>query len=170
MKSFRSSFLRPWGTILYGVSVLGLILAAWYGFLWVVIRTPGRDWRPIPWTSLFLEPAFISPAALIAIIGAWIVLYQSGSSRGRYRAGATELEVRSGWVWRRTQYLRYVDIKNIELRDGPLMRLVGTSDVEIWASEAPHRVLLHGIPDGEGFRRFLLDRRVSLKELESERT
>jgi membrane protein YdbS with pleckstrin-like domain len=167
MKTYRSSFLRPWGSLIHGAGVISLIVAAWFGFLWLVMHSPGRPWRQASWRILIEDPSFAVPAALVAAIGALIVLHKFGSHRGRYSAGARELEIRSGWVWQRTRFLRYADITSIELNEGPLMRLLRTADLEIVASAAPHHVILHGVPAGEVLRRFLLERQESLRELAS---
>ena len=165
MKGFRSSFLRPWGSLVHGLGVVGVLVSGWYGFLWLIVRSPGRGARRISCEGLLQDPAFLVPAALIAVFGLWAVLHKFGANRGRYHAGAREIEIRSGLVWQTVRHLRYADIKSINLHEGPLMRLVGSSDLEILASEAPHRIFLHGVPAGDEVRRFLLERRDSLKEL-----
>lgn len=166
MKTFRSSFLRPWGSLVHGLGVVGVMVSGWFGFLWMIVHTSsGRGSRRLAAEGLLRDPGFLVPAALIAVIGLWVVLHKFGSNRGRYHAGAREIEIRNGLVWQTVRYLRYSDIKSIDLHEGPLMRLVGSSDLEIFASEAPHRVILHGVPKGEEVRRFLLERRDSLREL-----
>ena len=164
MKTFSSSLLRPWGALVHGVWVVALTIVSWFGFLWIIMHTPVHARRCSSWKILIEEPSFLVPAVLVATIGTWIILFTFGSKRGRYRAGATELEVRSGWVWHRTRFIRYSDITSIEIREGPLMRLLGTSDLQILSSKAPYSLLLYGVHAGEELRRFLLERRDRLHD------
>lgn len=168
MKTFNSSLFRPWGSLFHGALVMALVMAGWFAFLRVILTAHGSEWRQTSWQWIVEQPPFLGPAMLVVLIGGWVALYKFGANRGRYRAGARELEVRTGLVWRKTQYLRYVDIANIEVHEGPLMRLLGTADLIITASAAPHQVILYGVRAGEEMRRFLLERQESLRALASE--
>lgn len=91
----------------------------------------------------------------------------------RYRVGAADLTVRRGVLWQRTTTIPLICISRIETSTGPVMRLLGLTDLVVVAilSREPRTgtietasVVLQGLRGGEEMRRFLLDRKESLGE------
>ena len=136
MTTFRSSFFRPWGALIQGSLVLGLLLAGWLGFTATVMWSGGNK-RPFRNAAVVQEPLFALPAALTLLIGLPLVATSFAKSRGRYRPGPTALEVTEGWLGRETKTVPYASINEITSSRGPLMRLLGTTDLKLHCSEAP---------------------------------
>ena len=163
MTTFRSSCFRPFGALLKGSVILGLLLAGWMGFVATVMWSGGNA-RPFRKAGVVREPLFAGPAALTLLIGLPIVATSFARSRGRYRLGPTALEITEGWLGRQTRTLPYETIKAVESSRGPLMRLVGTTDVKIDVERAAD-VTLYGVRGAAEIRDHLLARRDSLLEL-----
>ena len=168
MKQLESSVLRPFGSLIHGLAIMSAFIAAFYGFTLLVQASQVHAWQPKLLTAATGEPLFLILAALVLLIGVPWVWSVFSKSRGTYRAGPTDLEIWSGLHWRELKSLRYADISDVELARGPLMRVLGTSDLKIHARAFPHLVTLHGLRDAEEFRRFLLERRDSLRSLEDD--
>jgi membrane protein YdbS with pleckstrin-like domain len=89
----------------------------------------------------------------------------------RYDFGATEMTLHHGFLRRETTTIPLATITRIETSTGPLMRLLGLTDLHVYGSpsvktgfrESP-TVVLSGLRDAEDLRRFLLDRRDTLRE------
>ncbi len=180
MKNYRSSILRPIGSLANGLFWTSLVIALLLGFV-ALTRVPvGQGLKHLRVKEAARQPAFRIPASLILVIGGWATLSKFLNSRGTYRVGPMELEASNGLLWKHVETIRYEDISRIDHSRGPLMGLLGTSDLKIIARSVPpipsaegcstiypftQFVTLYGISNAEEFRRYLLERRDSLREL-----
>lgn len=165
MKIYHSSVLRPFGSLLRGLTVITLILAAILAFAILALFSAAGEWSPGLLRVALVQPLFLLPGALVLIVGLPIAWSAFTRCRGCYRAGPTDLEIRNGWPRQSVQLLRYADIRAIDLSRGPFMRLIGTTDLVIRSSQVPFQATLYGIRDAGELRESLLGRRDSLREL-----
>jgi len=118
---------------------------------------------------------FLGLMALVGLTALVLALQGLLSPLGaRYQVGATELMLHRGLLWRRTTTVPLTAITRIERSSGPLMRIFGLADLHVyaWAPGDPPRhglrewptVCLLGLPEAEDVRRFLLERRDSIRE------
>lgn len=163
--TFSSSIFRPFGSLIRGGLVLGLMLAGWAGFVATVMWTAEKHPAPFRKAAVARQPLFAVPAALTLLIGVPIVAFSFAKSRGRYRLGPTELEIQRSFLGQESMTVPYASILTVDSSRGPLMRLLGTSDVHIVSKEAPYRFSLFGVRGAGGIREHLLARRDSLLEL-----
>jgi membrane protein YdbS with pleckstrin-like domain len=164
MTTFRSSLFRPFGGLLKGSAILGLLLAGWMGFVATVMWSHERHPRPFLKAAVVRHPLFALPAALTLLIGLPTLAATFARSRGRYRLGPTELEIGEGWLGRSLKTVPYADIESVQTSRGPLMRLLGTSDLTI-ATGGGFPTTLFGVRGADEIRDHLLSRRESLREL-----
>src|SRR5687768_6730864 len=164
MTTFRSSFFRPYGALLKGSVILGLLLAGWMGFVATVMWSNEKHPRPFKNAAVARHPFFAIPATLALLIGLPLVAANFVNSRGRYRLGPTALEIEEGWLGRKTRTIPYETIKSADPSRGPVMRLLGTADLTVKVEEM-EIYTVYGIRDADGVRDHLLARRDSLLEL-----
>lgn len=166
MKVYESSVLRPFGSLVRGVLTISVVLGV-LGVAAVLLLYGGAGrWRPDFLCQALTMPLFLGAAGLTLVIGVWMTLESFGGSRGSYRMAPTELEVWSGLLHKKMVAVRYGKITDITLSQGPLMQLLGTYDLTITADY--RCVTLHGIRSAVDLRLQLLERRDSLKDLESD--
>jgi len=164
MTTFRSSAFRPFGALLTAATILGLTLAAWMGFVGTVMWSNEKHPHPFRKAAVVRHPFFAIPAAVTLLFGLPLVLAAFTKSRGRYRLGPTELEITEGCLFRASKSLPYADITGVEVFRGPLMRLVGTTDLTV-ATTTGEPLVLYGLRGASEIRDHLLARRDSLLEL-----
>jgi membrane protein YdbS with pleckstrin-like domain len=164
MTVLRSSFFRPFGALFKGASILLLLLAGWAGFVATVMYTHEGNPKPFRKRAIYRHPLFAIPAAATLLFGLPLTACAFLRSRGRYRLGPAELEVSEGVFTRKTSSIPYADIQTIDRSRGPLMRLLGTSDLIVtWTAAWP--VTLFGVRGADEIRERILERRDSLREL-----
>lgn len=168
MKAYESSVLRPFGSLVHGVLILSLIAGVLWGFSILFLFGAAGRWRDAYVEQALVQPLFLGALALLAVIGLPTTLTVFARNRGSYRAGPTDLEVTAGWLHRETRWLQYKNMTEIDLVQGPLMRLLGTHDVKIRHGQYGAEVVLHGVRDARELRLHLLDRRDSLRDLEDD--
>jgi membrane protein YdbS with pleckstrin-like domain len=169
MKVYESSVMRPYGSLVRGILVLSLFVGVLFAFTLLVHYGGAGRWHSRFPGDALVSPLFLGGTGLFVLIHVPLMLAAFGQSRGSYRVGPTDLEITSGWLHRRTRWIQLRKISDIELSQGPLMRLLGTSDLKIRLADYPCEVLLHGVHDARDLRWHLLDRRDSLSELEAEK-
>jgi membrane protein YdbS with pleckstrin-like domain len=168
MKSYQSSVLRPFGSLVRGTVTTSLILGMAWAYTVLMLYGERWKWRPEFLSQALVSPLFLAAVGIILMIAVPLVAAAFGKSHGRYRVGPTDLEITSGWLFRNTQWILLKNISNVELSQGPLMRLLGTADLKIHQRNYSSEVVLHGIRDARDLRVHLLDRRDSLQEIDDE--
>lgn len=164
MKVVHSSVLRPFGSLVRGVLTTMLIVGVAWAYCALLPYGERGRWRPEFLSQAMVSPLFLALVGVILLIAVPLVVSAFGRARGRYRVGPTDLEITSGWLFRNTQWIQLKNISTVELSQGPLMRLLGTSDLKIQQRNYSAEVVLHGIRDARDLRFHLLDRRDSLAE------
>jgi membrane protein YdbS with pleckstrin-like domain len=166
MKVYQSSVLRPYGSLVRGSLVTSLAVGTVWAYSALQIYGLRGKWRPEFIPQALESPLFLALAGIVLLIAVPLVLTSFGQSRGTYRVGPTDLEIRSGWLHQTTRWIKLSTITQIELSQGPLMQLLATTDLKIRSAEAGE-VILYGIRDARDLRFHLLDRRDSLTAVET---
>jgi hypothetical protein len=168
MKVYRSSVLRPFGSLVRGALTTSMIVGVAWAYCALLPYGERGRWRPEFMSQAIVSPLFLALVGVILLIAVPVVLSAFGQSRGRYRVGPTDLEITSGFLFQKTHWIPLKNISSVELSQGPLMRLLGTSDLKIHQRNLASEVVLHGIRDARDLRIHLLDRRDSLAEAEDD--
>lgn len=138
---------RPYLVI---VTALGMLIPAFcIGFMAVAIMDEGGI------ALLVIAGIFV----LLAIIGGiWAVLYYGTV---RYLLTATEMTWARGVLWKQTGIVPYNRITNVDIIQGPLMRLFGVSNLRIqtagYSANQMAEIKLQGIRDPEPLRATIMD-------------
>jgi len=141
------SAFRPYLIIVTALSML--IPAFFFGFMAMAMLDEGGA------ALLVMAGIFL----LLAIIGGvWAVLYYGTV---RYLLTATEMTWARGVLWKQTGIVPYNRITNVDIIQGPLMRLFGISNLRIqtagYSANQMAEIKLQGIRDPEPLRATIMD-------------
>lgn len=144
------SAFRPYLVI---VSALGMLIPAFFFvFLAVAMLEDGV-------TSVALMAGMAGIFLLLAVIGGvWAVLYYGTV---RYLLTPTEMTWARGVLWKQTGIVPYNRITNVDIIQGPLMRVFGISNLRIqtagYSANQMAEIKLQGIRDPEPLRATIMD-------------
>lgn len=141
-----SSF-RPY---LFVVTAFGMLIPAlFFGFMAFVMMEDGG-------AALAVMAGIFVVLALAG--GIWAILYYGTVS---YLLTATEMSWARGVLWKQTGIVPYNRITNVDIIQGPLMRLFGISNLRIqtagYSANQLAEIKLQGIRDPEPLRATIMD-------------
>ena len=172
MKVYRPALFRGLSSCLGTLLWTPLLGALALAFIKIVIWINRID-NPRQALSPAAEQQALGIVVAVFALGTLLLALQGLLSPlgAHYRVGATELTLQRGLLWRRTTTVPLTAITRIETSSGPLLRLFGLADLHVYASPPSGQgvrewptVCLRGLPEAEDARRFLLERRESLRE------
>jgi len=164
MQNVRPAPGRLLGSLLSTIVWVAVLACLWGGFCqllpWMQETRSARVWVEARQDQLTVGGGYV-----LGLLGFLLAFLRSLSLRNtRYEAGATDLTVRSGGLWRTTRTIPIVEILRVETSSGPLMRLLGLEDLKVYVPGEALPVSLYGLAAGGEFRKHLLARRESLRE------
>lgn len=135
------------------VTAFGMLIPVFFfGFLAFVMMDGGR-------TSLAMMGGMAGIFLVLALTGGlWAYLYYDTV---RYLLTPTEMTWGRGILWKQTGIVPYNRITNVDIIQGPLMRLFGVSNLRIqtagYSANQLAEIKLQGIRDPEPLRAVIMD-------------